>query len=197
MEKNIKRIVAFGCSATSGQGLDHPIEYNRPSKLSWPSILGDKLNLEVDNRGIPGASNSEILYNILNYKFLETDLVIVLWTFPIRDIIFDKTGFRKIGAWDNADLIKYYFLVHTEYDIAVRSWHHIHQTTLYLEKLNLQFLNVFNDYNELIKYKPIYINAPICDIRIENLKIDKALDNFHPGVRSHINIANSLLSYLR
>lgn len=189
MDNSIKRIVSFGCSATSGQGLE-------TDNLSWPSILGNKLNLEVDNRGIPGASNTEILYNILNYNFFETDLVVNLWTFPIRDIIFNKNGFRQIGAWDNDDLIKNYFLVHSEYDIAVHSWYSIHHATLYLDKLNLRFLNALNDYNELIKYKPLYIDVPVCDIRIEKLKIDKASDDFHPGIKSHINIANAILDYL-
>jgi lysophospholipase L1-like esterase len=189
MESNIKRIVAFGCSATSGQGLED-------NKFSWPLILGNKLNLDVDNRGIPGASNTEILYNILNYKFLETDLIINLWTFPIRDVIFNENGFRQIGAWDNDDLVKHYFLVHSEYDIAIRSWYSIHQATLYLNKINLKSLNLLNDYNELIKYKPSYIDVSVCNIRVEKLKIDKATDNFHPGIKSHINIANAILAYL-
>ena len=57
-------ILAIGDSFTYGSELpDRPMNYSvtthlPPSKFAWPSLLAKKLNTQVDNLSLPGASNS-------------------------------------------------------------------------------------------------------------------------------------------
>jgi hypothetical protein len=89
------RLIAFGCSFTYGQGLpecaignnDSKVS-NTPSELAWPAALGKLLKIETINKGIPGASNLEILYQILNFEFKNNDIVVIMWTLPVRDLYF-------------------------------------------------------------------------------------------------------------
>jgi hypothetical protein len=70
-----RRLVTFGCSFTYGQGLpDCPTGVEAPSQYSWPYLLSSQLDRQLVNRGIPGASNLQILNEILNFEFEETDL---------------------------------------------------------------------------------------------------------------------------
>lgn len=93
-----QRLIAFGDSSTRGEGLADVwvphmketvyTEKRRFSKLAWPSLVANKLGLKCVNLGSGGASNREIAVNIMNFKFLPTDIVCVLWTFPERDYIY-------------------------------------------------------------------------------------------------------------
>lgn len=91
----MSRLIAFGCSHTFGVGL--PDCYNRkkrisgkyPSKLAWPQILADKLELKCINLGEGGSSNKKILYRILSFDFKQDDTVLVLWSYPIRTCIIE------------------------------------------------------------------------------------------------------------
>jgi len=73
----MKRLVAFGCSLTQGQDLEKGVEYSR---LAWPYLLGQKLNLAVVNCGKNGSSIKRIWWDIMNFDFHSTDTVVVLWT---------------------------------------------------------------------------------------------------------------------
>jgi hypothetical protein len=107
----MSRLIAFGCSFTYGQGLpDCKIGENwsdfanTPSLLSWPFLLGKKLDIPTINKGVPGASNTEILYHILNFEFEPRDKVVIMWSLPNRDVYFlpgrrKKKPFRQLGAW--------------------------------------------------------------------------------------------------
>ena len=74
----MSRLVAFGCSYTYGYGLsDCHIEPNKPgpnpSKLAWPSLLANMLDLEVVNCSNIGASNIHILWRLINFDFKNDD----------------------------------------------------------------------------------------------------------------------------
>lgn len=73
----MKRLITFGCSLTQGQALEKDVEY---SKLAWPYVLADQLNLQCINMGRNGASIKRIWWNIMNFKFEATDIVVILWT---------------------------------------------------------------------------------------------------------------------
>jgi len=69
----MKKIVTFGCSVTYGHGLPDchiapDMPGKSPSKLAWPSLVANQANVQLSNQGKCGASNLEILYNILKYK---------------------------------------------------------------------------------------------------------------------------------
>lgn len=98
-----KRIVAFGCSNTWGEGLPDKWDYehkictydNGPSKFAWPQILANNLKRECLNLSEPGTSNKFITNRILNTKFEKDDIVVVVWTFYSRTCFFQDDGSHK------------------------------------------------------------------------------------------------------
>ena len=165
------RIVAFGCSHTYGMGLkDSFVEGDllkpgaSPSDQAWPALLADKLGYDCTNQSTPGGSNLEILYNIFDFKFQEGDKVVVGWTTPARDVVFNADGKVRIASflvdgkfssdqleeivpnlYPEADTTtisevnKKYFQVHTDADMARRSWVHQYTAGLHLKEKNIDF----------------------------------------------------------
>ena len=89
--ESVLRIIAFGCSQTYGHCLedayvvdntkwDKVTVAEQPSKLAYPQLLGDYFNCEVHNLSYPGASNRNMWYEIINFNFEPTDIVICTWT---------------------------------------------------------------------------------------------------------------------
>jgi hypothetical protein len=109
------RVVAFGDSITYGQGLRDcfvpwtDTEQSRPgkecSKLAYPQLLGDILDVPVVNNGIPGGSNRQILHALYTFDFKPDDLVIVGWSFFGRDFYFSDTPYKDImlGPWSSKE----------------------------------------------------------------------------------------------
>ncbi len=191
----IKNLVAFGCSLTYGHGLkdcfEPPTGFGpEPSKLAWPQLLADKFNLNCVNLGSPGSGNTEILHKILNYDFTLENYVIVLWSFPARDIVFDNNGeVHRLSAFDHHPHIKAWTKLHSDYDCEMRTWICIHHAYHYLTSLNVKF-----DFMKLNKNLP----APKWTENLKLLKVDPerlmkyvfgrndlALDNSHPGESFH------------
>lgn len=178
------RLICFGCSNTYGSGLVNP------ETESWPYILGSILDIETINRGVPGASNLEILNNILKFEFKENDRVIVMWGPIPRDYLMD-TG-QQIGSWMSSELIDHWVLTHSHKDLAIRSWLYIHHANCYFQSIGIKPINIAVTYEDLIKFKPSYIDKSIVDdIKMDLIKFlgDKAQDKMHPGVKSHKKIA--------
>jgi hypothetical protein len=190
------RLITFGCSFTYGHGLedcftppDRP--GNLPSRLAWPSLLSIDLNLQLTNLSKCGSSNLEILWKILEYKFLKDDLVIIMWSFADRDLIFQDGTAISIGAWNDSAIVKHWSLVHTTEDLAIRSWLYMHHAQCYLSQENIKFYNIFANYHKLKDYKKqcLKINYLPHDM---SKKIDYALDNSHPGPITHRILADCL-----
>lgn len=59
--RNIKRIVASGCSFAYGQGLDDP------KTESWPAQLASLMGVECVNLGKPGMGNEHVFSSIVDY----------------------------------------------------------------------------------------------------------------------------------
>jgi hypothetical protein len=206
----MKKLITFGCSFTYGHGLPDclhknghgPLDY--PSKMGWPSMLGNHLNLTVINKSVPGASNLEILYHLLNFNFSNDDTVVIMWTFPFRDLFFERTFknwlnnktytqlkiFLQKSRWR-----KLWIPDGDERDYAIRSWIYMHHASLLLKSKNLKHLHYLAIPLDLICHKPDYIE-------IENLctdgftMVDKAADNLHPGIESNKLTAEKILDEL-
>lgn len=205
----MNRLIAFGCSITYGHGLEDcfdPIT-NRagpyPSKFAWPNIIGEKLGKEVINKATPGASNLEILYHILNFDFLKDDLIIILWSYPYRDMIFKQPTllspmpYYPIGSWKSDEISVNWLKTHSDYDMVIRSWYNMHHAETYL---NLQQLSNFNfsaNINHMKEHRPKYLNYK--NLYLDELHLlllhhnDKALDNNHPGPIAHVKLAEYML----
>lgn len=166
------RLVTFGCSYTYGHGLpdcitDHGGAGKIPSKFAWPQLLAKKLDKELYNAGIPGASNKLIMDTVINFPFKPTDTVVILWTYLSRHCILSHKKLEPgtkldkevrvlpngnlhtfIGTNDNLSLsARYYRLLHNEEDQLIMTNHYISYVRLYLEKHNIP--NLQTTINEL------------------------------------------------
>ena len=188
------RLITFGCSFTFGHGLEdcfNPPVYpgKEPSKFAWPSLLADDLNLSLINTSRCGSSNLEILCKILEFDFLENDLIIIMWSFPDRDLLFQNGTSSTISAWD--DEKKLWFKLHTIEDMGVRSWLYIHHAQTYLTQKNKKFYNIFANYQKLKDHKKDFLKVNYLPYDMSK-KVDHALDNSHPGPITHRILADRL-----
>lgn len=199
------RLVAFGCSHTFGVGLSDvwnfknhtPIFTQGPSKFAWPQLLADKLNIECVNLGESGASNKEIWWKILNYQPVETDIVIILWSWYDRHCIIkdqyqpNRRSIFEIGIWKNETTSKVFFkYLHHMYDMQIDFYlrcNHINQFIKNKVKLikhsNLGKLIINSSFNEID-----FLKADMYTI-MNMLPKAKALDDSHPGIEAHKQFA--------
>jgi len=197
------RLVAFGCSLTQGQYLPDNYNTDKPSKLSWPQLLANKLNLQCINLGKGGASSKEILYKILNFDFNKNDFAVILWSHNDRDcIISSENLIEQIGIWkvDYDKLSKFYFeTFYKEINTKIQNHIYYNYCNLYLKNKKIRQLHLqanreninINSYSESFnKWNNVKIlNVFISDIR-KNFPL--ALDNHHPGIEAHENFANQI-----
>lgn len=194
----MQRLIAFGDSFTYGHHL--PDCVSSPSEYAWPKILGNLLGRTVINKSSPGSSNIEILFNVLEFKFQPSDLVIMGWTFVHRDLIYKKSLFgrffnqndhHRISLNDNNEISKKWQEVHNTHDRAIRSGLLIEHCDLYLTHLSVKHYHFFalDKFNT----KPIWTHRPKTWINKTVIKYkDFALDDKHPGIESHKHAAKIL-----
>lgn len=197
------RLIAFGASYVFGHGLPDcfipPASPGlTPSKLAWPSVLADKMDLECVNRAVPGSSNQQILDDILNFNFEDTDVVFVMWADKDRDMLYDSPTKRTtLAHWveDDRINIKEWLLLHSSYDMAMRSWLCLHHAHLYLQGRKFYFLDSFPGFKGFYEHKPQWaetIKILETDITKNRDLFPKALDNRHPGIECHVHVAESI-----
>lgn len=208
----MSRLVAFGCSHTYGHGLKDCIKEefrpgDKPSDFSWPKVLGKSLGLEVINKSKPGASNLEILFYILNFNFEPNDLVLILWSYSNRDMLFttEVVGANNqmhfsvypnmIYEKDN-NLKNYYYRVHSDHDLLMKTYIHMHHAEIYLEHKKIK-----NFSFSVEKYKGSPRFANLNNYRKINFKEifdshEKALDQTHPGEEAHKQLAKEIEKFL-
>lgn len=194
-----KRLVAFGCSLTYGDGLDDcydpitklPGEHS--SRYSWPEILGNKLKIEkIINRGYSGASNKLIWKNIIDYNFNLDDLVIIMWTFPERHCIFNnETDSIHIGPWGRKISTIYYEYFYSSFDHTVDDSLRIDHINFFLQNKGITCYNsLYKKRNQLLPWcSASFLKTHINDHRD---KFPTANDNLHPGPDAHIQIATDI-----
>ena len=206
----MSRLITFGCSFTYGQGLpdckignnDSKVS-NTPSDLAWPSVLGKLLKIETVNKGIPGASNLEILYQILNFEFKNNDIVVIMWTLPVRDLYFISNSnkikpYRQLGLWlTNKTGYVFEWLRNIKLvDQVVKSWIYMQHADLYLGKKNIKYIHFPADSQALLEYKPEFINN-ITNLYVDGQSyVDTCINDNHPGVDSHVETAKRIYKIL-
>lgn len=184
------RIICFGGSNTFGSGLDDP-------ENAWPNVLGKLENCEIVNKSRAGSSNLEILYEILKFNFQPDDKAVILWVPPYRDYMFDPE--QQMGAWvDDSELKTNWMLAHSNKDLVMRNWFYISHANDYLNNNKIVFINSAETIRDLNKYKPKFKLPILSDIKMDRIKFfgDKASDNVHPGIKSHIKIATKFSTLL-
>lgn len=191
------RLVTFGCSYTFGHGLPDVVDSKTPSKYAWPNVLAKKLNYECLNLAVPGSGNREILFKILNTKFLKDDLVLISYSYFSRFnclVNLDKLNNFKRVDYNSPEFKTLFYSNSDLFDAKMfyDNWLTIQHAELYLESLNIKQMSFLGiDYNsrenkcDLVKLK--YFNE-----NVRFIMEDLALDNSHPGIRSHELHANQM-----
>ena len=189
------RLITFGCSYTFGIGLpDCKYGDKNPSKLGWPTLLSDRMGAELVNISASGASNFEILYNILNFDFQDTDTVVIMWTHFYREYYFTKwfplLSNRQFGPWTTGRIARKWVEQMNDKDFAMKSWAHIHHAGLYLKSKAVKHIHFPAWPNDLLKYP---VNYEISNLYLDGfVKVDLGHDNGHPGVESNKQTAERI-----
>lgn len=204
------RLLSFGCSYTYGHGLVDC--YNKktgaagetPSKHAWPQLVATALELDCVNLSKPGASNKEIWWTITKQKYLSTDTVVILWSYPHRSaIIHNENDLQQLGYGFDDPVSQRFtnFLARhvSDYDFGVDGW-------MYIEFANkiLQERKVKQIYNFVINYQCYELVNPnwlttnvISDVQEFLLPIDLALDDRHPGTLANKKFAKRVTSIIK
>lgn len=205
-----KKLYAFGCSYTYGHGLEDCIvgevePAKIPSQLGYANIVGEAINRDVLNLSDCGSSNKQITHHVKNvYKKINSDdAVICQWSFMDRYMIFDTNShnnIEKLGPWiDTKPSKSYYKFIHTDLDcITMTSWY-INYTDLMIKSRGttkvLHTLPPVLDYSHMVMLRELIDDTVVCtEDCLTQHHIDTALDNNHPGQKSHNEFAESLLS---
>ena len=207
-----KRLLAFGCSLTFGEGLEDCIRSSEsgktPSKFAWPEVLGAKLDLEVKNYSRPGSSNKEIWHKIvcMQPELTKNDLIIIHWSYHNRTCVFCddlsrvNTLDEQIGGWSNdKKAIAYFKYFNSDYEGITDSYMRAMFIKMYLDKLRIKNFHTNNLWHF---YPPVenlpnmewtkkmkFIEPSLGEIRCN---YPLALDGHHPGKEAHRNFANIL-----
>ena len=197
LNKTYRRLITFGDSFTYGHWLDKDNQY--PSAQAWPKLLGNMLNVDVINKSIPGYSNIQILRDILNFEdFQPSDMIIVGWTYALRDYIFRKNLLGidtsiQVSPWHkDSKFIKKWIDIHSDLDLSIRAGLYMHHAECFLKIKNIKQLH-FCAYWGVFQTVPKFTVTPENFINKSILpRIDKALDNSHPGPLSHQQAAEKL-----
>ena len=210
------RLITFGCSLTYGHGLpDCSVDKLYPgpvhSNLAWPTLVSEKMNRECVNLSSPGSSNDRILNTILDFEnfFTPSDHVVILWSFVHRALLFRSGGTRLdimpygpgVNKSAGPEEWELYYRTHDEYDLCVRSIKNIHHATCYFTSKKITVSNFYVDgrlYPMVLSpdtnTKNMLVDMKYISHRL--MKIDKALDDLHPGVKSHKMMAELIYHYI-
>jgi len=220
----MKRLIAAGCSLTYGHGLPDCVDrLNQkapgilPSKLSWPKLVADQLNRYCINLSRPGASNKEIWHTLLKSNFEPDDIVIVNWSFLYRfcSLISTREVKQILLKTPEKESKFYYKSIFTSYDSVLDFYLRVRDADAYVRSQGVEKIihttiedldnltawhRIKKDYS-LPEIKSSFTQSPefvkINSILDKNsIWIDMALDDVHPGVRSHQRFADQLLSIL-
>ena len=181
------RLITFGCSNTHGEGL------SMPEKQVWGSVLSTYLDREFVNQGIPGASNKEIVNNIINFKFQPDDMVFILWTMIDRyGVLNDKGNFTQfLPSSLDPKSIAYYKNIHTDYDHMFLFKIFVEYALDLLKKQNIQTYSLFTWYKTRFS---IDTQSTLLDIDYGRFykKFPKGEDNIHMGAKGNEEFAKAI-----
>lgn len=196
------RLVAFGCSFTRGTALNDIWDFDnkcsifpQPSKLAWPQILADKLDIECVNLGKGGYSNKAIWHDVVNFNFLPDDIVFVHWSYLDRYHFFEsKDKSHIVDHRGNTPRDKAFFkYLHSEYDMLNDMYMRVNHVDNLLHKHKRYHLQI--EYTS----EPVWNNVKIQNIYLNDYKTKypRANDNSHPGTKAHEMFATKLHQILK
>ena len=207
---SLSRLVAFGCSNTYGASLDiYPEDFNiiNPSQFAWPQILSELLKLRCVNQGVRGASNKQILHNILNFEFEENDIVFVCWTHTERSCIICSDEIihllPRFKHSKNTALRKknesFYRHIYNPHDRIIECFFYYNLASYHLKTKQIEHRFTLYEPHAFAVDIP-WNRAPFLNTFFARFSYDypKALDGRHPGKEAHQKFALEIANrYLR
>jgi len=199
-----KRLITFGCSYPYGQtlpdciGNDITSPGKTPSNLSYPSLIAKKLDRTNINLAVPGSSNKSISYRVQKFNFEIDDIVLLCWTHSERSCIIEHNTASIIGPWCPDKKSKtFYKYFNTNEEIEFNNKIFISWANYYLAQRVSRIVNTrpfafLSDVNIDLSSE----NVNFLDKTINDYTVDYAADNSHPGVKSHQDFANYILTVL-
>lgn len=194
----MSRLIAFGCSNTFGLSLDGTKITDSPAKRAWPALVG------AINYGVCGASNKQIMLNILEKNFKPKDIVVILWTYTkTRTLLYTETEKHQLlihkhkmfhehmdsqtkqaaEAWYKWNVLR------SQRDAMIDEYTYIKTANLHLQQQNIKVINLHCDdsYDQYTSPGKIPTNLHTKLHNVENLlvKNDRADDGSHPGPNAH------------
>ena len=194
----MSRLIAFGCSNTFGLSLDGTKITDSPAKRAWPALVG------AINYGVCGASNKQIMLNILEKNFKPKDIVVILWTYTkTRTLLYTETEKHQLlihkhkmftehmdsqtkqaaEAWYKWNVLR------SQRDAMIDEYTYIKTANLHLQQQNIKVINLHCDdsYDQYKSPGKIPTNLYTKLHNVENLlvKNDRADDGLHPGPNAH------------
>ena len=189
------KVMSIGCSLTEGVGVN--------DNETWPSQFSKLLQDGVDlNLGISGRSNDYICRSLMTfYELLKPDLVLIMYTSPIRREIYTENGgvepFIPTQSWgymeeteDGKKIQNYLTELQNDNEDFI-NWYKNHQLIkLFLESKKCNWLwngnfGIPMDYKEFNRFDGEY-----------GKYIDRATDGEHPGPKHNKEYAQKLYEFI-
>lgn len=201
------RLITHGCSLAYGHGLvDCFKEENNEagpvaSELSFANGVARKLNRDCINTSRPGASNKEIWTKAINFDYNPKDIVIIQWTYPDRHIVYNDNGTEtELAPWNDSNASKtYYAQFHSNIDTLNDFYLRLNQLNDFYNNIDIKHINLIPN-NKYYADTPKWNKAVIEPLYIEDIcreLNDYALDNVHPGEKTHFAFTRQLYKILK
>jgi hypothetical protein len=166
-------IMFLGGSTTCGTGL--------PVDATWPELVAKSLNMKCANLGQGGGSFDTAFRMCLGYiDKIKPKIVIFLQPGSFRWELISKDSIHFFGIWTIDTTYKAYKNYMQEYMIDENN-------------------NYFNTYKNILAIESLCKERQIKFLNFEPthlVKNDLARDLAHPGIRSNLQFANTVLSKL-
>ena len=189
------KVMSLGCSLTEGVGVN--------DNETWPHYFSQLIPNSVDlNFGISGASNDLIIRILITYfDLIKPDLVLIMYTEPIRKEVYTKSGeihpYSPTGKWgymvdtDDGNKIQLYKTLLQNDNEDTINWYKNHLLVKYfLENKNCKWVwngwfNISTTYKEFNRFDGGY-----------NHFVDKGADECHPGFEHHKSYSLKLYNHI-
>jgi hypothetical protein len=148
---------SFGCSFVFGSDLpddDRSGKYASYSRMTWPSLLADKLNMQYCCYARPGSGNLRILEQVLTHAASnEQDFFVIGWSWIDRfDYQLGNQLDQKKEVWktilpvDETEQARLYYRdLHSEYVDKLNTLTRIRTAVDVLEQKRIPFLMTYMD----------------------------------------------------
>jgi hypothetical protein len=170
----MKKLWAFGDSFTFGHELSDcsmNSETLLPSQLTYAALIAKELGYVYECKALGYYANNAIARTVIENidNITEDDLVLVMWTFPIRREFMLENGLFTICQETDHEFAKYYIKyadLHDHWMIS-QSLRDIFLTQELLRGYKYLFLSAVTDLNKTIINRDRYISPLVSKINLQ------------------------------